>query len=126
MNAGRTLAFWVSALRPCAALTLCYFMAVPAAMATDHALLVGVSDYPNLPRRLWLRAPGNDVALMREVLLTRGFKAGDMRLLVSRAGGALEPTRQNILAAMQALQQDTRPGDRVLLYLAGHRRRQSQ
>ena len=109
-----------------AALAISLLTAMHAAMATDHALLIGVSDYPNLPKRLWLRAPGNDVALMHEVLLARGFKPGDMQRLVSRAGGAQEPTRQNILAAMQALQQSAQPGDRVLLYLAGHGSQQPQ
>lgn len=109
-----------------AALAIGMLMGMHAAMATDHALLIGVSDYPNLPRRLWLRAPGNDVALMHEVLIARGFKPGDMQRLVSRAGGAQEPTRQNILAAMHALQQSAQPGDRVLLYLAGHGSQQPQ
>lgn len=108
------------------ALAIALLTAMHAAMATDHALLIGVSDYPNLPKRLWLRAPGNDVALMHEALIARGFKPADMHRLVSRAGGAQEPTRQNILAAMQALQQSAQPGDRVLLYLAGHGSQQPQ
>lgn len=109
-----------------AALAICMLIVMPVAMALDRALLIGVSDYPGLPKRLWLRAPGNDVALMHEVLLARGFKPGDMNRLVSRAGGAQEPTRQNILAAMHALQHSAQPGDRVLLYLAGHGSQQPQ
>ncbi len=97
-----------------------------SAHAVDHALLVGVSDYPELPRRLWLRAPGNDVALVREWLLQRGVDAARVRQLVSRAGAAQEPTRGNILEAMSALQTQVQRGDRVLLYLAGHGSQQPQ
>lgn len=96
------------------------------ATATDRALLIGVADYPHLAQRLWLRGPVNDVALMSAVLVARGLPREQQRLLVSRAGGADEPTRAHILAAMLALRQATRPGDRVLLYLAGHGAQQPQ
>ena len=96
------------------------------AWATDRALLVGVADYPNLPPRLWLRGPVNDVALMRDVLAARGMRPEHQRVLVSRAGGPDEPTRANILAAMQAVRDAARPGDRIVLYLAGHGAQQPQ
>ncbi len=97
-----------------------------AASAADYALLIGVSDYPSLPKRLWLRGPTNDVALMRDLLLGRGFSAANIRSLVSRSGPGGEPTRANILQAMQRLVQDTQRGDRVVLYLAGHGSQQPQ
>ncbi len=109
--------------------TACFVVllaAAPHAHAADHALLIGVSDYPNLPRRLWLRAPGNDVALMRETLLARGFAPERVRQLVSRAGGANEPTRHNIIEALRKLQAQVQPGDSVVLYLAGHGSQQAQ
>ena len=80
------------------------------ALATDRALLIGVADYPDLPRRLWLRGPVNDVALMRDVLVARGMRPEHQRVLASRAGGADEPTRFNILAAMQAVRSAALPG----------------
>ena len=109
-----------------AALALCLLAPAHQAQAASHALLIGVSDYPNLPRRLWLRAPGNDVALMHEALLARGFGAERIRQLVSRAGGAQEPTRRNILDALRALQANVQPGDSVVLYMAGHGSQQPQ
>ena len=96
------------------------------ALATDRALLIGVADYPDLPRRLWLRGPVNDVALMRDVLIARGMRPEHQRVLASRAGGADEPTRFNILAAMQAVRSAALPGDRIVLYLAGHGAQQPQ
>ena len=109
-----------------AVLALCLIALATRAQAASRALLIGVSDYPNLPRRLWLRAPGNDVAIMREALLARGFSAEHIQQLVSRAGGPREPTRQNILQALRALQADVQPGDSVVLYLAGHGSQQPQ
>jgi hypothetical protein len=97
-----------------------------AAHAVDRALLIGVSDYPALPRRLWLRGPINDVALMRTVLAARGFDATAMRVLVSRAAPSDEPNRANILQAMESLRLATQPGDRVVFYLSGHGSQQPQ
>jgi Caspase domain len=113
-------------LRPCAGLCLCMLAAAWNAQAADHALLVGVSDYPNLPRRLWLRAPGNDVALMHDALVARGFGADNIQQLVSRAGAAREPTRRNIVDALRRLQAQVQAGDTVVLYLAGHGSQQPQ
>jgi hypothetical protein len=97
-----------------------------AAQATDRALLIGVSDYPALPRRLWLNGPVNDVALMRQTLLGRGFEASNIQALVSRTGPANEPTRANILAALAQAVQVVQAGDRVVFYLSGHGSQQPQ
>lgn len=98
----------------------------PPCRAADRALLIGVADYPNLPKRLWLRGPINDVALMREVLLIRGFQEREIRSLVSRGGSANEPTRANIVSALDQLERAVNPGDRVLLYFSGHGSQQPQ
>ena len=103
---------------------LAIIVAAGQAIAADHALLIGVSDYPNLPKRLWLKGPGNDVALMSQTLQALGFEPARMHKLVSRT--SREPTRHNILHAMQQLQADVRAGDHVLLYLAGHGSQQPQ
>lgn len=110
-----------------AACLACVAIAWPeAGHATDRALLIGVSDYPALPKRLWLRGPVNDVALMRDTLLARRFKPEAIRVLSSRSTPDDEPTRSHILQAMQALQQQVQAGDRVVLYLAGHGSQQPQ
>ena len=39
-----------------------------SAWAENYALLVGVSKYPNLEERYWLKGPANDVRLVRTYL----------------------------------------------------------
>ena len=73
---------------------LAIIVAAGQAIAADHALLIGVSDYPNLPKRLWLKGPVNDVALMSQTLQALGFEPERMHKLVSRT--SREPTRHNI------------------------------
>lgn len=90
------------------------------ASAADHALLVGVSRYPALPRTLWLEGPANDVRLMREALHARGF---DPRLVRSLSDA---PTRADILGAMAGVLDQVRPGDRVVFHYAGHGSQQPQ
>lgn len=96
------------------------------AQATDRALLIGVADYPNLPRRLWLQGPVNDVALVRGALLEKGFAEEHIQTLTSRAGLTVEPTRHNIVRAFAAMANNVKPGDRVFFYLAGHGSQQPQ
>ena len=36
-----------------------------------HALLVGCTQYPSLSKEKWLVGPGNDVVLMRALLIER-------------------------------------------------------
>lgn len=96
------------------------------AHATNHALLIGVSDYPQLPRRLWLKGPINDVGLVRAVLLKKGFDGERIQTLTSRSTPERDPSRQNILQAFDRMKQSVKPGDRVFFYLAGHGSQQPQ
>lgn len=102
------------------ALTLLATLLPGAALAADQALLVGVGRYPALPQRLWLDGPANDVALMREALLARGF-APQQVLSLSDA-----PTRAQIVAAMAAVLRGVQPGDRVVFHFSGHGSQQPQ
>jgi hypothetical protein len=85
-----------------------------------HALLIGVADYPNLPRRLWLRGPVNDVQLISRALQSLGYATEDAQVLHSRAGADREPTLANIRQAMERLARQVRAGDRVVFHLSGH------
>lgn len=94
-------------------------MAVPAS-AENHALLVGVSSYPQLGPQFQLHGPANDVRMMRELLKTRGFADNRVVALADGVEQAAEPTRANILAAMGALAQQAKAGDFIYLHFGGH------
>ena len=84
------------------------------------ALLIGVSDYDNLPPERDLLGPSNDVRLLRDVLLERGFAKEDIMLLADGVSGAGQPTRRGILSAWQSLADNAGPGDFLFLFYAGH------
>ncbi|WP_213958125.1 caspase family protein [Variovorax sp. dw_954] len=88
--------------------------------SAQRALLVGVSELVNQPQALWLQAPRNDVALMREVLLKQGFAAPDITVLADGVEGAGLPDAQRIHEALGRLLERSRSGDFVLLYFSGH------
>ena len=91
----------------------------PAHAAEHYALLVGVSDYPNLKPELSLDGPRNDVSLMYELLLSRGYKKENIALL-SDQGTATLPTKQAISAGVKTLQKKVKRGDFVYLHFSGH------
>jgi hypothetical protein len=95
---------------------------VVLAVPQQHVLLVGVTQYPYLPRDYWLNGPGNDVALLREVLITRFHVAPEhVTVLVGwPREEALRPTRANIARAFQHLAEVAGPEDQVVIFLAGH------
>ncbi|MCX7962607.1 MAG: caspase family protein, partial [Burkholderiales bacterium] len=99
---------------------LLVFLSHPAEASRQHALLVGVSSYPSLPQGLQLHGPANDVALMRAVLLQRGFAPEDIRTLADGVAGAGEPTRAAIMGELAALAKKAARGDFVFLFFAGH------
>lgn len=85
---------------------------IDVAGAAKHALLVGVADYYIKP----LSGPVNDVREMQKVLTERwGFKNKNINILLNEQG-----TKKNILAAINKLYQQTKPGDHVFIYLSGH------
>lgn len=85
-----------------------------------RALVVGVSDYPNLSKELQLDGPRNDVARLREVLLQRGFSPQQITMLADGVSDAALPTRANILAELDRMAKTANKDDFVLLYFAGH------
>lgn len=108
------------------AMALFGMLLAPAAPAVNHALLVGVSQYPSLPQKDWLVGPANDVRLMRRVLQTRGFDDARIRVLADGVAGAALPTRDAIVGALQGLARQVGDGDFVYLHFAGHGARQPQ
>lgn len=88
--------------------------------AERHALLVGVSTMPALPRSSWLGGPRHDVPAMRTALLAQGFTPAHITSLADGVDGAAAPTRAAILAQLERLGKVLRAGDVLVLYWSGH------
>ncbi|MBL9092004.1 MAG: caspase family protein [Planctomycetaceae bacterium] len=86
-----------------------------------RALLVGCSEYPTLGERYRLRGPANDVGLIERLLRERfQFASDEIVRLPHATDKARQPTRTNILREFDTLAADARPGDEIVVFLAGH------
>jgi len=92
--------------------------------AKRHALLVGVSKYPNLAERLQLGGSANDVLLLKDTITKIcGFPADSIRILSEAEGEKSAerlPTRANIQREFAELAKRTEEGDTVFISLSGH------
>lgn len=91
----------------------------PAAEGRRIALLVGVSDYQASAELRTLPGAANDVARLRDVLLTGGYRPDDIVLLSSGAGGS-KPTADAIRGALKNTLSRCTEDDTVLVAFAGH------
>ena len=95
--------------------------------ADTYALLVGVSGYPQLPERLRLAGPANDVQLMRASLVTAGLRPANITVLADGVAASRElPTRAAILSALARLATVAKRGDWAVIYVSGHGSQQPQ
>ena len=85
-----------------------------------RALVVGVSEYPNLSEAFQLEGPRNDAVRARNVLTQRGFAPANIKVLADGVNDAALPTRSNILAELDRLAKTASKDDFVFLYFAGH------
>lgn len=85
------------------------------------ALLVAASNYPALLPRDQLQGPPNDARLLSALLKDR-FRVPNENIVVLAEGlGADQlPTRSRIETEFRLLAERVRPGDQVLILLAGH------
>ena len=84
----------------------------------EWAVLVGVSQYQNLPRSLWLDGCDNDASALAEFLKSpRGgsFPPDHVKLLVNE-----KATTTQIRLAMDKLIKSVKPGDVVYVFFACH------
>lgn len=101
-------------------LKLLVLVSLSVVHAESRALLVGVSNYPTLEERWSLAGPKNDVTRLKQVLLTRDFKAEDIIILADGVNDAQSPTRANIINALKQLVKSATSGDVIFIYFAGH------
>lgn len=94
--------------------------------AENYALLIGVGEYPTLPKTRWLEGPSNDVRLLKKALQQRGFKQEQIETLMDDSDERFIPTKKNILNALTRLAKKVREDDFVYLHLGGHGARQPQ
>jgi hypothetical protein len=98
--------------------------ALPAWARTNHAVLVAVTAYPNLPPKVALVGPNHDAVLVRDYLETRApvrFDPANVTLLADGVDGANgSPTRQHILDALKAVADKAERDDFVYLHFSGH------
>ncbi len=94
----------------------------PAWARSNHALLVAVTAYPNLPPKAALIGPNHDAVLVRDYLTNAApVKFDDVTLLADGVDGAkASPTRDAILASLRELAGKVRRDDFVYLHFSGH------
>lgn len=81
--------------------------------AARYALLVGVADYPHVPKLL---GPVHDVTSLKELLVGRyDVPASNITTLVNS-----KATKKNILQALADLKNMTHKGDFIFFYFSGH------
>jgi hypothetical protein len=98
-----------------AAALLFVALAAAPARAERLALLIGVGEYPDYPA-FHLDGPSEDVPAIRAALVrTWNFPEKNIRTLVDR-----DATKAGILAALDTLAQQVKPGDEVFIYYSGH------
>lgn len=113
--------FCTHAIRLLALLSI--LLTLPLQAATNHALIVGVSEYPELAEELQLVGPKNDAILVREFLTTyphADFKDENIHILADGVEGAELPTRTAIMDAAGKIANMAGPGDFVYLHFSGH------
>ena len=90
---------------------------------TNHALLVAVTAYPQLPPKASLVGPNNDAALVREFLLNNApvaFAPENVAMLADGIDSGGSPTRNAIRGQLDALAGKVKAGDFVYLQFSGH------
>ncbi len=84
--------------------------------------MIGVTKYPNLEERHWLRGPEHDVEIVAGLLQKR-FKVDPKHIhkLVGWPDKAEErPTKANIRKAFADLAKQVKPGDAAMILFSGH------
>ncbi len=96
----------------------------PAWARTNHAVLMAVTAYPNLPPKNALIGPNHDARLVRDYLANASpvkFDPANITVLADGLDGATSsPTRANILATLKDIAEKADRDDFVYLHYSGH------
>lgn len=98
-------------------------LAGSALARTNYAVVVGVTEYPQLPRSTWLVGPRNDALMVRDYLLNQSrvpFEPANVAILADEVEGGREPTLAAIAETLDAMAQKAEPGDFLYLQFSGH------
>lgn len=98
-------------------LLLCY---MPTFSAERYAIIIGVSEYPNLDKALSLVGPSNDAFLLRSFLQDQAFADDYITMLTDDRPEDQLPTKRNIIAAIESTLERSQDGDFVYLHFSGH------
>lgn len=103
---------WYGPTRLCFGVAVLALLLADPAAAGRKALLVGIGDYHAKP----LSGPVHDVRAMRKALVQRWhFKESDIVTILNK-----DATKTKILAAINALHEQTKAGDQIFVYFSGH------
>lgn len=105
------------------AATVSLVLAGSAYARTNHALIVAVTEYPDLPPGSNLVGPNNDAAMLRTYLRDEApvdFDDANVTVLADGLEGATSPTLAAIRQALAALAEKAGGGDFVYLHFGGH------
>jgi Caspase domain len=112
----RNFSFWV---------VICAAGPAASLASETHALLIGVSGYPNLSERSRLNGPINDVTIFSDAINKLGVSK--IRILADGHPNSVGlPTRLIIMQEIRKLVQQAKPNDWVIVYFAGHGSQQPQ
>ncbi|MQW33416.1 caspase family protein [Sinorhizobium meliloti] len=115
--------FFLSSLGGVFALALAFAPTSLAIARTNHAVIVGVTEYSELPKSNSLVGPRNDALLARDYLTKQAPVRFDPRhviILADDVEGAKEPTLALILLTLDELSARVQNGDFVYLHFSGH------
>ena len=94
-----------------------WLLAVPfPAQAANYALVMGVGQYPHLPKKNQLEGPKFDLEALEKLLQeSYGFPKENVTVLQNS-----QATKASILDHLNQLNQKTEAGDFILVYFSGH------
>lgn len=114
---------YIAALAGTFAFGAAFVQSSTASAQTNHAVVVGVTEYPELSKDNWLVGPRNDALLVHTYLTKQSpvhFEPRHVTILADDLEGGKEPTLASILSTLDDLGARVQDGDFVYLQFSGH------